>query len=55
MAAKKRNAKRSKSAPVAPSVSTLRSTMIGTILNMIFTCATAGAALLRLVVARHFT
>jgi hypothetical protein len=52
--AKKRNAKSEKLVPTAQSGS-LRSTIIGTMFNLVATTATLGSVLLCLIVAKHFT
>jgi len=55
MAAKKQKAKSKSSALAARSGFSLRSTLIGTMLNMVATIATFGSVLLSLIVAQHFT
>jgi hypothetical protein len=52
--AKKQKAKSKKLVPTAQSGSSLRSTIIGTMFNMVATTATFGSVLLCLIVAKRF-
>jgi hypothetical protein len=53
--AKKQKAKNKRLVPTAQSGSSLQSTIIGTMFNLVATTATFGSVLLCLIVAKHFT